>query len=106
MSTQMVVIALVVALLAGLLQLVIHALTLLYLPHMGRVTRYTLGTLAMMLPASVLLVVWGDWVALLVYWLSIGASGAAVLGGYKLRAVWQVTTEQREAQEREHARDS
>jgi len=70
------------ALFSGMYQLACHLLVEMWFPHLPAVPRYILGTLGMAVPPTVAIVAVGlcGWMAVLVFWLSIGASGLAVLG--------------------------
>lgn len=64
------------ALIAGLLQLVSHLTVQLYLPHLGKLPRYVLGTLCLMVPPSFVV----GWDAALPFWVCAVVSGVAVVG--------------------------
>jgi hypothetical protein len=72
-----------IALYAGLLQLVAHLTVELYAPHLGKLPRYGLGVLSLLVPPSVLV----GWDAALPFWLCALFSGLAVVGANWLGAV-------------------
>lgn len=68
----------ITALIAGLLQLTAHLFVLMYAPKLDLLPRYIIGTLGMLLPASVYLWLTGSSFTLLPIWMCVGASGLAV----------------------------
>ena len=72
------------AFVSALLQLVFHLAVAMYFPHLGRINRYVLGTLGLLLPVSAYLALNGGADHLLVIWACAGASGIAVTGAYRI----------------------
>ena len=73
------------AIVSGLLQLVSHLTVELYFPRLGKLPRYVIGTLCLMIPPSFAV----GWVRALPFWFCVIASGLAVIGanwlGYEIR---------------------
>lgn len=70
----------ITGLFSGLLQLTAHLIVLMYCPKLDMVPRYIIGTLGLLLPPSVFLLLTGSADALLPIWMCAGASGVAVIG--------------------------
>jgi hypothetical protein len=66
------------ALISGLFQLVSHLVVRLYFPQLGLIPRYVIGTLCLLVPATVVT----GWAVALPFWLCAFVSGAAVAAGY------------------------
>jgi hypothetical protein len=64
-----------------------------------RPAAYVLGVLAMIVPLSVLLVFWGEWLVLGALWAVIVSGGAAVLGAYALDWLLDLRMRVREQEE-------
>jgi hypothetical protein len=47
---------------------------------------YVLGLLTMMVPTSVLFVLWGEWMSIVVVWVVIAAGGLSVMAAYLIDA--------------------
>lgn len=57
-----------------------------YFPALRAVPRYIIGTLGLLLPATVLLALWNEADAILLVWACTTVSGLAVMGARKIGA--------------------
>lgn len=69
------------AMFSGLIQLSVHLAVELYIPRLGKLPRYVLGTLGCLIPATVL----AGWQVAQVFWMCAIASGLAVVGANQAR---------------------
>lgn len=67
--------------------------------ELPRPAAYVLGVLALMLPFSGLLAVWGEWLALAALWAVIVAGGAAVIGAYAIDRLLETRSKVKEQDE-------
>lgn len=75
---------LIIGFVSGLLQLVSHLAVLMYFPKTGRLPRYVMGTLGLLLPPTVWMLKQGHGFEVLALWVCAGFSGAAVLSAYQI----------------------
>jgi len=79
------------SLFSGLYQLACHLLVVMWFPQLKAVPRYVIGTLGVMMPPTVSVVVFdlSGWLAVLVFWLSVASSGLSVIGIRKFEHNYQ-----------------
>lgn len=71
--------------------------------ELPRPAAYIVGTLAMVLPLTVLFAIWQEWLAVAALWAVVVGSGAAVLGAYLLDGWLHERQARAETAEREGA---
>jgi hypothetical protein len=103
MQQQIVIAVLVAALISALLAVVLH-----YFPWrtltgrcLPRLWAYALGVVSFASPLSVLLALWGDWLAAIALWSVIASAGLAVISVTVLDALAGSRLDARQALERE-----
>lgn len=70
----------VLALVSALFQLSVHFAVRLFFPSLGKLPRYALGTLGMLLPPSLAMALAGEWYWLFAVWACALSSGLCVIG--------------------------